>query len=222
MNCITFVGYFPTMTQPRHYIAVLLISFSFSFRMVRAQNLDSLLNNKRVYQTVNIGNLPLPKIDGLLDDEIWELGEWHGDFTQQQPYGGAKGSENTYIKVLYDRSNMFVAIICHDSEPESIRDIFDRRDALNGDMAGIAIDSYFDKRTAFEFNLSAAGQKMDLKHLGDYLWEYNLGSTIYLVWAHDRSGWEGLYNPVSDITGDLFGIKGNNVLMFKLNFWFSI
>ena len=190
--------------------------------MVRAQNLDSLLNNKRVYQTVNIGNLPLPKIDGLLDDEIWELGEWHGDFTQQQPYGGAKGSENTYIKVLYDRSNMFVAIICQDSEPESIRDIFDRRDALNGDMAGIAIDSYFDKRTAFEFNLSAAGQKMDLKHLGDYLWEYNLGSTIYLVWAHDRSGWEGLYNPVSDITGDLFGIKGNNVLMFKLNFWFSI
>ncbi|MCK4747055.1 MAG: hypothetical protein KAT15_08470, partial [Bacteroidales bacterium] len=103
------------MTQPRHYIAVLLISFSFSFRMVRAQNLDSLLNNKRVYQTVNIGNLPLPKIDGLLDDEIWELGEWHGDFTQQQPYGGAKGSENTYIKVLYDRSNMFVAIICQDS-----------------------------------------------------------------------------------------------------------
>ena len=27
---------------------------------------------------------------------------------------------------------------------------------------------------------------------------------------------------VKDITGDLFGIKGNHVLMFKLNFWFSI
>ena len=55
-----------------------------------------------------------------------------------------------------------------------------------------------------------------------FRWEYKLGSTLYLVWAHDRSGWESIYNPVSDITGDLFGIKGNHVFMFKLNFWFSI
>jgi hypothetical protein len=55
-----------------------------------------------------------------------------------------------------------------------------------------------------------------------FRWEYNLGSTLYLVWAHDRSGWEGAYNPVSDIAGDLWGIKGNNIFMFKLNFWFSI
>jgi len=154
-----------------------LTSLMFFFCMIHqtseAQNLDSLLNYKRIYQSENIGDLPIPKIDGLLDDEIWNLGEWHGDFTQQQPYGGGKGSENTYIKVLYDRSNLFVAIICQDSEPEMIRDIFDRRDALNGDMTGIAIDSYYDKRTAFEFNLSAAGQKMDLKHMGDYLWDFN-------------------------------------------------
>ena len=53
-------------------------------------------------------------------------------------------------------------------------------------------------------------------------WEYKLGSTLYFVWAHDRSALESLYNPVSDITGDLFGIQGNNVFMFKLNFWFSV
>jgi hypothetical protein len=55
-----------------------------------------------------------------------------------------------------------------------------------------------------------------------FRWEYKLGSTLYLVWAHDRSGWEGTYHPVSDITGDLFGMAGNNIFMFKLNFWFSI
>ncbi len=104
------------------------------------------MNNKRVYKTVSIGNLALPKIDGVLDDEIWTLGEWQGDFTQQQPVGGVAGSENTYVKVLYDRSNLFVAIICQDSEPDLIRDIFDRRDALGGDMTGIALDSYMDKK----------------------------------------------------------------------------
>jgi hypothetical protein len=55
-----------------------------------------------------------------------------------------------------------------------------------------------------------------------FRWEYKLGSTLYLVWAHDRSGWESVFNPIDEITGDLFGIKGNNILMFKLNFWFSV
>jgi len=55
-----------------------------------------------------------------------------------------------------------------------------------------------------------------------FRWEYHRGSTLYLVWSHDRSDWQGIYNPVSEITGDLFGMGGNNIFMFKLNFWFSI
>jgi hypothetical protein len=55
-----------------------------------------------------------------------------------------------------------------------------------------------------------------------FRWEYKLGSTLYLVWAHDRSDWDGAYNPVSDLVGNLFQTGGNNVFMFKLNFWFSL
>ena len=159
-----------TLRPPLLFLVTIIL---FSAVRVSGQNLDSLLNNKRVYQTENIGDKPLPKIDGILDDEIWNLGEWQGDFTQQQPVGGANGTEKTYVKVLYDYSNLFVAIVCQDNEPDLIRDIFNRRDVLSGDMTGIAIDSYYDKRTAFEFNLSAAGQKIDIKHNGDYLWDFN-------------------------------------------------
>ena len=102
---------------------------------LKSQNIDSLLNNKRVYQTESIGLFPLPKIDGFIDDEIWKLGKWQGDFTQQEPNGGAKPSEITYFKVLYDRSNLFVAIICQDKEPEKIRNILGIRDSWGGDMA---------------------------------------------------------------------------------------
>jgi len=156
---------------------------------LKAQNLDSLLRNKRVYQAVDIGLLPPPRIDGQLDDTIWSLGDVQGNFTQQQPVGGVPGTERTYVQVLYDRSNLYVSIICQDSEPERIRDIFDRRDAISGDMTGIAIDSYLDRRTAFEFNLSAAGQKMDLKHLGDYQWDFNWDGVWDGATSMCDSGW---------------------------------
>jgi hypothetical protein len=55
-----------------------------------------------------------------------------------------------------------------------------------------------------------------------FRWEYKLGSTLYIVWAHDRSGWESSHHPIGDIAGDLWGIKGNHVFMVKANFWFSL
>ena len=55
-----------------------------------------------------------------------------------------------------------------------------------------------------------------------FRWEYKLGSTLYFVWSHDRSGWEPEYNPIGDIAGDLFGVQGNHVFMIKANFWFSL
>jgi hypothetical protein len=161
-----------TLSGRNRFLVAFFLILYFSCNL-SGQNLDSLLLNKRVYQPVNIGTLDPAKIDGVLDDEIWNLGEWQGNFTQQQPYGNTRGSESTYVKVLYDHSGLYVAIVCQDDDPEKIRDMFDRRDALTGDMTGIAIDSYYDKTTAFEFNLSAAGQKMDLKHLGDYQWDFN-------------------------------------------------
>jgi hypothetical protein len=55
-----------------------------------------------------------------------------------------------------------------------------------------------------------------------FRWEYKLGSTVYVVWSHDRSGYESTYNSIGDIAGDLFGIRGSNVIMLKANFWFSL
>jgi hypothetical protein len=154
-----------------------------------SQIIDSLLRNKRVYTAVNIGQVPVPRIDGILDDSIWTLGDWQGDFTQQQPNGGKPGTEVTWLKVLYDHSNLYAAVRCMESEPDQIRDIFDRRDVLNGDMTGIAIDSYYDKRTAFEFTLSAAGQKIDNKHLGDYLWDFNWDAVWEGATSKNDSSW---------------------------------
>jgi hypothetical protein len=86
---------------------------------------------------------------------------------------GKAPSQQTEIKILYDDTYLYIGLICHDSEPEKIRDILGRRDENMGDMAGVAIDSYNDRQTAFEFNVTAAGQKVDLMHLGEYGWDFN-------------------------------------------------
>ncbi len=138
---------------------------------------DSLVNfhagNKRVYQTVRTDIKP--RIDGHLEDECWiQYGIWQGDFIQQQPQQGRPPSQKTEVKILYDSDNLYVALKCYDDEPEKISAIMGRRDDFtSGDIAGIALDTYFDKSTAFEFNVSAAGQKIDLVHLGAYLWDTN-------------------------------------------------
>ena len=156
---------------------------------IYSQNLDSLLRNKRIYEPVNIEELLEPKINGILDDEIWSLGEWQGEFIQQFPYSGKPASEHSYFKILYDRSNLYVAIICQDNEPHKIIDKLGRRDSRVGDMTGFALDSYFDKRTAFEFSISVAGQKMDLKHLGDWGFDFNWNAVWDGATSRTDTGW---------------------------------
>jgi hypothetical protein len=54
-------------------------------------------------------------------------------------------------------------------------------------------------------------------------WEYNPGSTLYLVWSQTRSG----YNPtgVMDVTnnlGDLFRDRPHNVFLIKFSYRFGL
>jgi len=132
---------------------------------------NRLAGTKKVYFATRIDKRP--KIDGKLNDACWESGIWSGGFIQQVPNQGKKPSQDTEIKLLYDNSNLYVGFKCYDKGPGNIRPILSRRDKLAGDIAGIALDSYHDKQTAYEFNVAASGQKVDLVHLGAYLWDFN-------------------------------------------------
>lgn len=165
---------------------VFLSSFLLIFCLVLHAS-DEGKMEKRNYSTVKIE--AAPKIDGHLDDDCWNYGVWDGGFTQQFPNTGGDPSQETYVKVLYDHDNIYVAIMAKDNEPEKIRRIFDSRDEFAGDMVGIAFDSYYDQRTAFEFNVSAAGQKMDLKHFGDKDFDLNWNAIWDAATSVTDSGW---------------------------------
>ena len=116
---------------------------------------------KRIYYTQRLVGEP-PKIDGTLTDPCWEEGIWSRGYQQFMPLDGGPPSQETEIKILYDDKNVYVAIRAFDTEPEKIDRRRGRRDAIEGDVVGVCFDSYFDHRTGFEFDLTAAGTKIDL------------------------------------------------------------
>ncbi len=165
-----------------NYIRFLIFVFTFNSLTCFSQDFqyslsdDSLVNYHASHKKVYIATRTVikPKIDGYLDDECWQQdGSWEGNFIQQQPHQAKAPSQKTEIKILYDDTYLYIAMICYDKEPQKIRNVLGRRDEIMGDMAGVAIDSYYDRQTAFEFNVTAAGQKVDLMHLGEYGWDYN-------------------------------------------------
>ena len=146
----------------------------------------------RIYTTERLITTP-PVIDGRLDDEAWRAqGEWAGSYTQQMPIEGARPTEATELKILYDDRHLYFAIRAYD-DPAKIHRYPGRRDDFGEyatDVVGICFDSYNDKRTGFEFDLTAGGGKIDLI-LGNGETEWD--TTWDAVWdgkvAHDEKGW---------------------------------
>ncbi len=117
---------------------------------------------KRVYQVTRLAGPP-PKIDGKLDDPCWATqGEWQDHFTQREPHEGQPGSQPTQFKILYDDQYLYVAIRAFDSELAKQPRLRGKRDEFTGDIVGVNFDSYFDKRTGFEFDITSGGAKIDL------------------------------------------------------------
>ncbi len=131
-----------------------------------------------------------PHIDGIPDESCWKEGEWAGDFVQRTPKGGDKATFGTVFKILYDERNIYVAFRCNDPEPEKIMRLVGKHDELKGDAVGIAFDSYFDQRSGFEFDVTAAGGKVDMSIVDDgQSFNFNWNAVWYAKAAVNDSGW---------------------------------
>ena len=153
----------------------------------------------RTYTTIRLSTAK-PVIDGKLDDDCWKTGEWGGDFTQWIPKEGAKPSQETQFKILYDDKNLYVAIRAFDKEPHKISRKAGRRDEFIGEQAGVNFDSYHDHRTGFEFSVTAAGQKIDLILTNPMVPELDWNAVWYLKTGLEDSAWVAEYEiPLSQL-----------------------
>jgi hypothetical protein len=104
-----------------------------------------------------------PRVDGRVDDSVWEKAPPHATFTQQEPNEGDPATERTEIRFLHDQQNLYVAVVCFDSSPSQILVTQSRRDADLGDTDSIRIllDTFNDGQNAFVFGTNPFGIEYD-------------------------------------------------------------
>ena len=148
---------------------------------------DPIPDAVRAHATRKSGDI---KIDGHLDEAVWQSAPRQGSFVQRFPKDGAKATQDTQFAFLYDDDAIYVGVWAHDGEPDKIRALLTRRDvdALS-DAVVIGIDSYHDRRTAYVFQLNAAGVQRDMMLFDDVQQD----DTWDAVWTGDSArtadGW---------------------------------
>lgn len=109
-----------------------------------------------------------PAVDGRLDDAGWVLAQPITHFLQTDPDEGRLVSESTEVRVVYDAEAVYIGARLFDADPRRIITRLARRDAsTHSDEFRVFLDSYHDRRTAFEFVVNPAGVKKDVLIGGD-------------------------------------------------------
>lgn len=131
------------------------------------------------------------KIDGELNEVIWQQAPKYSDFLTFQPDYGQELSEKTIAYSAYDDENLYFAFNCYSENPDNIQATMTNRDNIfSEDWVLVMIDSYNDQQSAYEFIVNPYGIQGDLimKNNGDdsspdFIWESagQITSTGYVV-----------------------------------------
>ncbi len=108
-----------------------------------------------------------PKIDGILDDEVWKNAQIATDFVELNPTAGRheKNEERTEVKIVYDDNAVYVAARMYETSEKKVAHELTIRDNIgNDDFVGIIFDTYLDGINGSGFYVTAAGVQFDAKY----------------------------------------------------------
>src|SRR5713226_6138743 len=136
-----------------------------------------------------------PRLDGTLDDPLWQSTKPITDFRQREPHEGEPATEKTEVRILYTRHAVYFGIHCFDSESSRIIATELRRDISQelDDHFEILIDSNHDRRDGYVFQINPLGTQID----GLIVGEQNNSQGVDF-----DSGWDGVWISEARITQD--------------------
>jgi hypothetical protein len=141
------------------------------------------------------------KLDGDFTEAVWESVPSVSDFRQREPRDNEAPTFATEVKVVYDASNLYVAVLARDPEPARIIGLRTRRDSSSpSDWIRVFIDSFHDRRSAFEFAVNPAGVKRDVSWSNDSNEDDGWDAVWDVSVSQDKDGWRAEFRiPFSQL-----------------------
>ncbi|TDI78313.1 MAG: hydrolase, partial [Bacteroidetes bacterium] len=145
---------------------------------------------KKTLEATRISNPP--KIDGILDDEVWQSLPAYGDFKMYQPgnEGIVAAEYGTEVKMAYDDKAVYIAAYMFDPDPDGILSQFSQRDEVfvQADHFAVALNTYNDGINETHFFVTSAGTIGDaLATQSDFDFGYNVVFECKI--SKDDNGW---------------------------------
>ncbi len=108
------------------------------------------------------------KIDGVLDEKIWQNITHISNFTQRELNYGKPVTERTEVAVAYNKNNLYIGIWCYQKNPEEIiaKYMNPDFDYESDDNFQIMISPFDDNRTGYLFAINPNGARTDILIFG--------------------------------------------------------
>ena len=136
-----------------------------------------------------------PRIDGVIDEAVWDLAHPVDQFTQQEPQEGQPASDRTEVRVLYDSRAIYIAVRASASEPVTATEM--RRDAdrlFDEDNFQVIVDTFHDSRNGYMFLTTPLGAKLE-QQIFDEGEGGGRGTT-----ANVNRNWDGVWDAAARVT----------------------
>ena len=104
-----------------------------------------------------------PRVDGRLDDPVWQRATVIEDLHQYDPLEHGMPSETSIFYVLYDEENLYIAARLLDREPSliSARQMVQGQSIGVDDRIEVILDPFNNMRTGYRFQLNPNGVRRD-------------------------------------------------------------
>ena len=155
--------------------------FAVSSQYTKAQDLPPAQRTMRAHRLDPGASI---RVDGRLDESVWEAAPSYADWVQKEPEEGSPAINDTRFWLLYDESALYVGAINYDEDPSGIARNMARRDASyagRSDYFEVMIDPNLDQLTAYRFRVTAGGVQTDR-----YLYEDD----------KEDSAWDAVYESI--------------------------
>ena len=141
------------------------------------------------------------RLDGELTEEVWQRAPLVTGFRQRDPHEGAPATFETEARVAYDGTALYVAVQAKDPDPSRIVGIRTRRDEQSpSDWIRIIVDSFHDRRSAYEFAVNPAGVKADAYWFNDTSMDTGWDAVWDVAVSRNEQGWRAEFRvPFSQL-----------------------